>query len=168
MQKVLRYVVLAGIFAVPFIPFVVANGFFFPFITGKNFAFRIIVEIVFALWLILALQDKSVRPTKSMLWFAILLFIGSLGISTFTGENPHKSFWSNFERMEGWISLIHLGAYFTVLVSVLKDEKTWKALWNTSIGVSILLGIYGVFQLAGVFPINQGAVRVDATFGNPT
>lgn len=168
MNKWLRYAILAGIFAVPFIPFVVTNQFFFPFITGKNFAFRIIVEIVFALWVILALSDATARPKKSGLWFALLLFVGSLGISTFIGENPHKSFWSNFERMEGWITLIHLGAYFTVLVSMLKSEKTWKALWNTSIGVSILIGLFGALQLAGVFDINQGGVRVDATFGNAT
>lgn len=168
MNKWLRYAILAGIFAVPFIPFVVANGFFFPFITGKNFTFRIIVEIVFALWIILILFDSSARPKKSGLWFAFLLFVGSIGISTFIGENPHKSFWSNFERMEGWITLLHLGAYFTVLVSMLKDEKNWKWLWNVSIGVSVLLSLFGALQLAGVFPINQGGVRVDATFGNAT
>lgn len=168
MQKILRYGILAGIFAVPFIPFIVANQFFFPFITGKNFTFRIIVEVIFALWLILTLYDSSVRPKKSALWFVVLLFVGSLGISTFTGENPHKSFWSNFERMDGWITLVHLGAYFTVLFSTLKSEETWKALWNTSIGVSILVGLYGALQLAGMFTINQGGVRVDATFGNAT
>lgn len=168
MQKFLKYAILTGIFAVPFIPFIVANQFFFPFITGKNFAFRIIVEIVFAFWIILALSDSTVRPKKSALWFVFLLFVGSIGISTFLGENPHKSFWSNFERMEGWITLLHLGAYFTVLVSMLKEERNWKWLWNTSIGVSVLLGLFGVLQLAGVFTINQGGVRVDATFGNAT
>ena len=168
MNKYLRYAILAGIFAIPFIPFVVANQFFFPFITGKNFTFRIIVEIIFALWIILALSDSSVRPKKSALWFALLLFVGSIGISTFTGENPHKSFWSNFERMEGWITILHLGAYFTVLVSMLKSEQTWKYLWNTSIGVSVLVALFGVLQLAGAFTINQGGVRVDATFGNAT
>lgn len=168
MQKALRYAILGGIFLVPFIPFVVTNQFFFPFITGKNFAFRIIIEVIFALWVILIFVDSSARPKKSTLWFIFLLFVGSLGISTFLGENPHKSFWSNFERMEGWITLIHLGAYFTVIVSMLKSERIWKYLWNTSIGVSVLVGLFGVLQLAGVFTINQGGVRVDATFGNAT
>jgi len=168
MQRYLKWAIWAGIFAIPFIPFIVANQLFFPFITGKNFAFRIIVEVIFGLWVILALQDSVARPKKSALWFALLLFVGSLGISTFIGENPSKSFWSNFERMEGWITLLHLGAYFTVLVSMLKRERNWKWLWNTSIAVSVLLAIYGVMQLAGFFTINQGGVRVDATFGNAT
>lgn len=168
MQKYLKYAVLAGIFAVPFIPFIVTNQFFFPFITGKNFAFRIIVEIIFGLWLILAFQDGTARPKKSALWFALILFIASLGISTFIGENPQKSFWSNFERMEGWVTLIHYGAYFTVLVSMLKDERNWKWLWNTSIVASVLMALYGIMQLAGFFTINQGGVRVDGTFGNAT
>lgn len=168
MQKVIRYGILAGIFAVPFIPFIVANEFFFPFITGKNFAFRIIVEVIFALWVILMFTDREVRPRPSALWYALLLFTASLGISALVGENPHKSFWSNFERMEGWIALAHLAAYFTVLTSVFRSEKLWRAFFNTSIAVSAGVGLYGVLQLAGLIVINQGGVRVDATFGNAT
>ena len=37
-----------------------------------------------------------------------------------------------------------------------------------SVGVSAIVGIYGVFQLAGKIPINQGGVRLDGTLGNAT
>lgn len=166
MEKGLRYAIFAGLFGILFIPFIVSGNFFFPFITGKAFTFRIVVEIIFALWLILALRDVSVRPRGSILLYVLLAFIASLGISTLLAENPHKSFWSNFERMEGYISLLHFGAYFLVASSMLQTQKIWRAFWNTSIGISTLLALYGVFQLAGVFTINQGGVRVDATFGN--
>ena len=43
------------LFAVPNLLFPVAS--FFPYITGKNFIFRIIVEIVFGLYIILAIRD---------------------------------------------------------------------------------------------------------------
>lgn len=168
MDKVLRYAILAGLFAILFIPFIVSEQFFFPFITGKAFAFRIIVEIVFALWVILALRDPSVRPKKSALLFALGAFVVSLGISTVLAENPSKAFWSNFERMEGYITILHLVAYFLVVSTMLVGEKLWKRFWNVSIGVSVLVALYGVFQLAGVLTINQGGVRVDATFGNAT
>ena len=56
-----------GVFLVPFIPLIVASSMFFPFITGKNFAFRIIVEVLFALWLLLALRNPEIRPKRSFI-----------------------------------------------------------------------------------------------------
>jgi O-antigen ligase/Flp pilus assembly protein TadD len=167
-SKILRYAIIAGIFAVLFVPFIVANPLFFPFITGKNFAFRIIVEVVTALWVILALVDPSVRPKKSWLLYAVLGLVVALGLSDILGENPSKSFWSNFERMEGWITFVHLGLYFVVTSSMLQGEKLWRRFFATQIGASVVMALYGVFQLAGVFVINQGGVRVDGTFGNAT
>lgn len=167
-QNMLRYAVLTGIFAILFVPFIVANPYFFPFITGKNFAFRILIEITAALWAVLALSDPSVRPRKSSLLYAVVGLVAALALSDVLGENPAKSFWSNFERMEGLISFIHFGLYFLVVSSVMRGEKIWKAFWNTQIGASVMMALYGVFQLAGVFVINQGGVRVDGTFGNAT
>jgi O-antigen ligase/tetratricopeptide (TPR) repeat protein len=164
----LRKVVIFLLCLVPLIPFVVANTFFFPFITGKNFAFRIIVELAFAFWAILMLRDVSARPNWKAVPIVMLAFLASAGISAFLAENPVKAFWSNFERMEGWIGLLHSTAYFFMLWSVLQTEKAWKWFWNTSIAVSILMSLYGLLQLSGALAINQGGLRVDGTFGNAT
>lgn len=64
MNNALRWGTLTGLFAVLLVPLVVTEQLFFPFITGKGFAFRIIVEIIFALWLILALRDPSARTKQ--------------------------------------------------------------------------------------------------------
>jgi O-antigen ligase/Flp pilus assembly protein TadD len=168
LTQILRVTIISGLFAILFVPFIVATPFFFPFITGKAFAFRILVEIVFALWVVLALRDPSIRPKRSLMLYALLGLIVSLGVSALLGENPAKSFWSNFERMEGLISFLHFGAFFVVLSSVFRDEKLWKRFFGASIGVSVALALYGALQLGGVFAINQGGVRVDATFGNAT
>ena len=165
-NKILKISIVAGIFLIPFVPLIVASPLFFPFITGKAFAFRIIVELIFALYLVLALRDSAYRPKFSPLLLALGAFLVVVLVADLGGANPFKSFWSNFERMEGYITLIHLGAYFLVLGSVLHTEKLWRAFWNTSIGVSAILGIYGIFQVAGVIVINQGGVRLDGTFGN--
>ena len=167
LQKWLRWGIIAGLFLIPFVSFIVSDVFFFPFITGKGFAFRIIVEVVFALWVILALYDPQVRPRKSAVAYIFGALIVLLAIADLIGMNPSKSFWSNFERMEGWILFIHLGMYLTV-VSSFFTEKLWRAFFNTWIGVSVAMGAFGVLQLAGVFAINQGGVRVDGTFGNAT
>lgn len=164
----LRKAVIFLLCLVPLIPFVVANTYFFPFITGKNFAFRIIVELAFAVWAILMLRDVASRPNWKAVPVVMLAFLLSAGISAFLAENPVKAFWSNFERMEGWIGLLHSTAYFFMLWSVLQTEKAWKWFWNTSIAVSILMSLYGLMQLSGALTINQGGLRVDGTFGNAT
>lgn len=138
----------------------------FPFITGKNFAFRIIVEIITALWLYLALQDERYRPKKSWLTYGVWAFVGIIAVADLLGENPLKSIWSNFERMEGLVSLIHFALYFTVLSAVFNTQKIWNYFLGTWVGSSVLMCIYALFQLGGTITINQGGVRVDGTFGN--
>lgn len=168
LARALRIGIYTGIFAIPFIGLIVANNFFFPFISGKNFTFRIIVEIIFALWAVLALMSPEYRPKKSAALLIGGAFVLSLGISTVLAENPSKAFWSNFERMEGYITLIHLAMYVTVLTTMMKTEELWKKFFLTSIGASVIIALYGCLQLAGAFTINQGGVRVDGTFGNAT
>lgn len=165
MQKILRRVVYVGLFLVPFIPFLVYSGFFFPFITTKAFAFRAIVEVIFAAWLILALLDAQYRPKRSLILYSVVAFLAVIGLADLLGEAPGKSFWSNFERMEGFVALLHLGAYFVVAASVLR-EIDWKRWWNTSLAASFVMVIYVLFQLGGVLVINQGGARVDGTLGN--
>ena len=167
-NETLKLVILGGIFGVLFIPFIVADNQFFPFITGKGFVFRIGVELLFVLWMILALRDRSYLPKFSWITGAILIFIGIIALADIFGENPYKSFWSNFERMEGLISLIHFLFYYFVVSSMLKTAKLWTTFLNVSVVASVIMAIYGFFQLAGELVINQGGVRVDGTFGNAT
>lgn len=164
----MRGITLTGIFAIPFIPLVVSNELFFPFITGKNFAFRILVEITAVSWLVLALTSEQYRPRRGWVVAAFALFVAVIGFADLLAMNPFKAFWSNFERMEGWVTLAHLLAYLTVLLSVVKTETLWRRLLHTSVGVSVLAALYGVLQLVGFITINQGGVRLDATFGNAT
>jgi len=165
MKKELKFVVLAGLFFVPFLPFLVSGSLYFPFITTKAFAWRIIVEIIFVAWLALAVSSKEYRPKKSPILYALGIFLFVIGVANALGVNPGASFWSNYERMEGYITLLHLGAFFLVIGSVF-NEELWKKWWNTSLLASALMVIYAIFQLSGAITINQGGVRVDGTFGN--
>ena len=168
MNRYLRYALLTGIFAVPFLSFIVTPSLFFPFITGKNFAFRALVEIMLALWAILALRDASYRPRLSAISAAFAAFLVTMGISTVLAENPFKSFWSNFERMEGYITLLHLGAYFLVLSAVLNREALWERWFQTSLAANVAMGGYALLQYFGKADISQSADRLDGTFGNAT
>lgn len=161
----LKGIIYTGLFLVPFVPFLVYGGFFFPFITTKAFVFRFIVEIVFFAWIILALAYPVYRPRRSPILYAVLGFLSVITLADLLGVEPWKSFWSNFERMEGLVALLHLGAYFTVLCSVF-DTEDWRRWWRTTLFASFLMVIYCSFQLAGVLTINQGGARVDGTLGN--
>lgn len=164
-KQTLRNVIFAGLFLVPFIPFLVSTSFFFPFITTKAFAWRIIVEIIFATWVLLALFDASYRPRRSLILYSVLGFLVIIGLADLFGQAPVKSFWSNFERMEGYITLLHLGMFFVVASSVF-GEISWKRWWNTSLVASFFMVLFSVSQLLGLATINQGGVRVDGTLGN--
>ncbi|MBU1159993.1 O-antigen ligase family protein [Patescibacteria group bacterium] len=164
--KIIRYLTLGGIFLIPLTALIVTESLFFPFITGKNFYFRILVEIIFCFWLILAIYDKRYRPKKSIILYLLSAFVLVLILSTVFSVNPYKSFWSNYERMEGLITFLHLFAYFLVLGCVLNSEKLWKIFFHTSLGVSLIVACYGILQLTGTLDIHQSDVRLDATMGN--
>lgn len=166
-KNILRYGILAGVFAIPFIPFIVSSSMFFPFITGKNFTFRIITEILFALWAVLALHDAAYRPRFSWLNVALVAFLVVIGLADLLGANPFQSFWSNFERMEGYITLLHLAAYFLVASTVLATEKVWDAWWMTSLGAATIMACNGLWPILGSIHNLASAPRIDATFGNP-
>jgi tetratricopeptide (TPR) repeat protein len=168
MNKILRYITLVGVFIIPFIPLVVTNSLFFPFITGKNFMFRIVVEIIFAAWVVLAVTDTAYRPRKSWILYGFAAFVAVIALADAFGMYPFKSFWSNYERMEGWVTLAHLLAYFVVTATVLAKEKLWDALFQTSLGVNAVILLYSMLQIGKFVTINQGGVRADATFGNAT
>ena len=165
-DNILKYILFTAIFLIPFIPFVVYGNLFFPFITGKAFVFRILVELAFAIWLILAIRNSEYRPRVSLVLTLSTIFVAIIGLADFFGENPIKSIWSNFERMEGWVTLIHLWAYLVVVGSSFKTKKIWGNFLNTSLLASAILSFYGIFQLLGFFEVHQGASRLDATLGN--
>lgn len=123
------------------------------------------MEIIFAVWLIYILLDADHRPRKSLITWAILGFLVIIGLADLLGVSPVKSFWSNFERMEGYISLLHLGMFFFVASSIFK-EVDWKKWWNTTLIASAIMIAYSFLQVVGVLSPSRGDARVDGTFGN--
>ncbi|KKW19349.1 MAG: hypothetical protein UY63_C0016G0019 [Parcubacteria group bacterium GW2011_GWA2_51_10] len=182
LEKTLRWIVIAGFFALPFIVFIApfpgplkplfdSQDYFFPYITGKNFAFRIIVEIITGAWLGLAFVRPEYRPRKSWILGAFAIFVAIIGLADALGVYPFKSFWSNFERMDGWITLVHLFALVLVASSMI-TQKLWRWYWRLIAGISVVVGLHALLQLFGKAALGQGGAgglgaRLDATFGNP-
>jgi O-antigen ligase/Tfp pilus assembly protein PilF len=131
---------------------------YFPYITGKAFVFRTLVELALILYAFLAIRDKSYLPKKSALLWAILGFTAILGLATIFSENPFRSFWSNYERMEGYVTVLHLLGYFVLLAGVF-TRKTWYWFAHTSLAASIIIGLRG---------LADGQTRISGTLGNST
>jgi O-antigen ligase len=144
-------------------------------------------KIAFAGWVILALYDASYRVSlkKSPILIVYSLFIVVLFFADLFGVDRVKSFWSNFERMEGFVGHIHLYLYFFVLMAMVRTLGEWQKLWKYFIAADIIVLIYGYGQLLGAkglffanhfpsiaewfsrnFQIHMSQNRLDSTLGN--
>ncbi|HMP85355.1 MAG TPA: O-antigen ligase family protein [Candidatus Paceibacterota bacterium] len=163
-KNILKYLIYIGIGALLFTPFIVSNSLLFPYITGKAYFFRIIVTTIFFLWVILAIYDREYRPKKSFILYSLLAFCVSILISNILGPNWTASFWSNYERMEGYITIIHLLALFLVASHTLKTQKHWDWFFNGLILSSFLIIISAFSQMLE----NGFGYRIDTRLGNST
>ncbi|MBI3572139.1 O-antigen ligase family protein [Candidatus Kaiserbacteria bacterium] len=165
-KQIARWTALGALFLIPLTPLIVANGFFFPFITAKAFYFRSLVEITVCAWAVLALLDTEYRPRFSWVGAAVLAFVLWMFVADAFAINAFKAFWSNLERMEGWVLLIHLLGFFFAASAVLRTERKWRGWFLTSLAVSLVVSAHALLQLSGALSIHQGSIRIDASFGN--
>ncbi len=164
--NVLARVTRGLIFLIALTPLIVTNSLFFPYITGKAFFFRIVITLASALWLVLIALDKNYRPRRGWLVYAVTGLLAASLLATIFGLNPERSFWSNFERMEGFLNYFYVALYFFLLISVLKTATHWRWFWLTTISAGTLVALYGLMQLLGWWSTSGGASRLDSTFGN--
>lgn len=166
MKQAARWTAIVALFLIPFLPLYIASELYFPFITGKNFIFRIAVEVALAAYVLLALIDRRYRPKFSWILVVFAGFVTWMAIANILGVHPMKAFWSNFERMDGWITLVHIFVLFVVAGAVLSVEKLWRRWWIFFVTIAALVCGYGLLQLSGAVEIHQGGTRLDAALGN--
>lgn len=156
-----------GLIVCLFMPLIISNKFIFPFIFPKQIFFQIVVGILLGLYFFLALKDPQYRPRFSKLFWALVAYLSVIVLSSVFGANTYHSFWSNYERMAGVISLWHYFAFLFVAVNVFKTKEDWYLFFDFSVIVSVLEAFYGLGQFAGVQAWLHGSgARVDGTIGN--
>ena len=167
-EKFLKYIIWIGLVAIPFIPLLIDGNYFFPFIFPKTMFFRIIVEVIFLAFLGLAVLKKEYRPKINLVLIISFLYIIIVSLSSFLADNFYFSFWSNNERSEGILLLLHLFAYLFILSGFLRKLKDWLFLFETSFFSSILVSLIGLGQYLGQDWIvaSSGGSRITATIGN--
>ncbi len=173
-EQILVWLVRLGVWVLLFTPLIFTGGLFFPYTTGKNFFFRIVVEIIFGAWLGLAVLKPSYRPRKGPILYTFSVFVGVLTLATIFGADPYRSLWSNFERMEGLVTHLHLFALFLVASSVFTRKQEWARLFTISLGVSLIVSFIGLLESMGAVTLggsvagSVGVGRIFSTLGNST
>jgi oligosaccharide repeat unit polymerase len=162
------------VFLIPFLPLYVSSSMVFPYITGKNFAFRILVELAAALWLGLISINKGYRLKNSIIVLSVFVFTFVVGLADLLGVNSYNSFWSNYERMEGYITILHLSLYFMIVRSIFKTKKDWQFFLKFFIAASIIVSLFAFLLPVKVNPgegtpryVMEYGTRIHSTIGNP-
>lgn len=157
------------VFLIPFLPLYVSKSIYFPYIAGKNFAFRIVIEFAAALWLVLIWSKKEYRLQNSKIMFSVLVFTFIVGFADIIGVNPYNSFWSNYERMEGYITILHLVLYFSILKSILTTRRDWTFFLNLFLVSGTFAGLYaiGISSINAPRYVMEYGARISGTIGNP-
>lgn len=152
----------------------------FPFIVGKYSWFRTTIDLAVIFFLLgLLFQDKSSVISRKLsiifrkpLVIAVSVFVGFFSLACLFGINPAYSFWSNFERGEGGFQMLHLWAFFILLVTLFDEERDWRRLFGWAIGGGVLSGIYGFLAALGVSKtigplFGDSGFRFSGSIGNP-
>lgn len=168
------------LFLAPLAVAIVTPSTLFPFIVGKYTFFRAAIDlslIFFSLGLIF--QDKlsivwnqTLAAFKSPLVVAISIFTFVFVLAGFFGVDPAFSFWSNFERGEGGLQMIHLWFFFLLLAVLFREEKDWQKLFWSSMVSAVLMIFYGIaagLKMQGFIGGEFGGegFRFAGSIGNP-
>ncbi len=163
-RKILKYF----IYAAAFMPLIIFSQYISPFHFGKVVVFRSLVEIMFALYLILIWRDRSFLPRRDKFFWAFLGFTVVYTITTLTSVNIYQSFWGTLERMGGAYSFWHYFIFYIILTSVLRTKEEWATFLRITVGAGVLSAFYGFGQRTDIefFVGSGGRERIFGTIGN--
>ena len=150
-----------GTYLALFVPLIFSRNYFFPFVVPKTVFFRIVVDIIFIAYILLAISKPQYRPRINLLTTAIAVFLGVLLLTSVTGINFERSFWSVFERMTGLLTFFHLFVFYIILTSVFKERRYWERILSVSILVCVFISFL-------VLTSGDPIIRSGGTLGNPS
>lgn len=176
-----RHIGLAAVMSVPIVAIIFVPSFLYPYIVGKAFTFRFLAIISLCSSLYLFFTDENFKLKGTPFVIGYSAFVIAMALATIFSMDPSRSFWSNYERMEGYINLISLFILAISAASLKISELEWKRIFTVHIWISSIVSSLGVLQYVtgilglkvfGQLPIlslclSSGAnCRVDSTLGN--
>lgn len=167
LEKIYVKTIQYGIYVILFLPLFISKAYYFPYIFGKAIVLRSIIEIITVLYVLLAVSNSKYRPKPSPIFWGVAVYMGIKIITTLSSANIYHSFWSNYERMEGLLTLLHFGALFIIAVSVFRTKKEWKNLLRVGVLASFFVALFGLGQKLNLdFLFHSGVSKIDSTLGN--
>lgn len=167
-EKILVWLIRAGVYLIPFLVLIISGTTFFPFITAKNIFFRVIVEFITAAWVgLLVINRERYWPKWNPVSMILAAFFAAVFLSAVFGVDFMHSMWSNFERMEGLVMYFHLAMLFFVLTGVFQSRAEWFVIFGVSIAASFFAALYGLLEYAGAVTSYSDGTRIISTLGNP-
>ncbi len=172
--KIAKFFLYVSVFCVA----IVSTTTLFPFIVGKYVWFRTSVDLaLIAFLLALVFDPKENEHEKrlkqlftSPLGISVSLFALAFLLASLLGWDPVNSFWSNFERGEGGLQILHLYTFFVLLVTLFRSMRDWIKLFVCSLGAAFLMIVYGFFAATESSNFLASAVfgflGIFSTFGN--
>lgn len=161
----------------------VTSSTLFPFIVGKYSFFRTCIDFSLIFFLLGLLIDESPRAKqceirvlkilRHPLSIALAVFVFVYVLAGMVGIEPSFSFWSNFERGEGGLQMIHFFVFFALFGILFTDEKDWKNAFIAWTSASFLVIAYGILAMAGTEGFIANSVglnftnRFQGSLGNP-
>ncbi len=169
-ERLLLWAVRLGLMAVLIVPLVVTTSTYFPYVVGKAIYARVIIEITFALWLILVLYFSGYRPSRSWILIAFGAWVVVSLIAGVTGVSFTRSFWSTYERMQGIYDLAHWFVFVMMAGSVFRSIRDWQVPFTVNLTIGAVVSALGLAHHFDVYSMDilGSSQRIQSTLGNAT
>lgn len=123
----------------------------FPVAQNKQFLAAILIFVAFILWLVKVLSTGKIVLPKTILSFAVLVFVGITFLSSLLSISPVTSFWGNALQPDTFFSfLVYALSFFMVPVFFTKPGHLLKGVFFFA-GSTFILILYSIFQIFGLF-----------------
>lgn len=167
MSKILNKILFFGLPVILLAPLLFGKSFLYPFVTAKGYFIYIVVDFLLVLYILSVRFSRDLIPKSKIFYSFIGLTVLKFLLDIF-GINFANGFWGNYERMMGFYTWLHLLIFLFMLVTIYVKKEHYAWLLRASLGVSLLVSIYGIFQKAGIYfwLVIPGDERVSATVGN--
>lgn len=169
LEKNLNKILIICLYIAVSAPLWVTNAFYFPGMFTKTIILYLVIQVALACYLILLkINHKKYWPKGDYLIYWLAGFFALMLLSCFFGANLERSFWGNFERMNGFFTQIHYFIFFFLLVAIFRNKEQWDKLLKFNLIIAYLVGLYALGQkLELPLVYETGFGRLTSSIGNP-
>ena len=169
-ERALVWAVRVGVMLAALMPLIVTGGTLFPYVVGKAIYARVVIELTFALWLLLIFYYPQHRLRRSWILAAFALWLAVSVAAAFTGVSLTRSLWSTYERMQGVVDLAHWFAFTLMAASAFRTFAHWRLLFTLNILACLIVTLVGIsdyYNVADYGLADNEENRLTSTLGNP-